>query len=132
MYGTSDIGFWFQEAHALGRPPWEDLRWYLERSPLSYARDIRTPLLIVHSESDLRCPMEQAEQLYVALKKLKRHGSLRAVPGRGPRALALRAAAPPARAVPDPAGVVRRAPAAGAVLRGARPDGRGRGARARP
>ena len=72
MYGTSDIGFWFQEAHALGRPPWEDLRWYLERSPLSYARDIRTPLLIVHSESDLRCPMEQAEQLYVALKKLKR------------------------------------------------------------
>jgi dipeptidyl aminopeptidase/acylaminoacyl peptidase len=72
MYGTSDIGFWFQEAHALGRPPWEDLKWYLERSPLSYARDIRTPLLIVHSESDLRCPMEQAEQLYVALKKLKR------------------------------------------------------------
>jgi dipeptidyl aminopeptidase/acylaminoacyl peptidase len=72
MYGTSDIGFWFQEAHGLGRPPWEDLKWYLERSPLSYARDIRTPLLILHSESDLRCPMEQAEQLYVALKKLKR------------------------------------------------------------
>jgi dipeptidyl aminopeptidase/acylaminoacyl peptidase len=72
MYGTSDIGFWFQEAHAVGRPPWEDFHWYVERSPLSYARDIRTPLLIVHSESDLRCPMEQAEQLYVALKKLKR------------------------------------------------------------
>jgi dipeptidyl aminopeptidase/acylaminoacyl peptidase len=72
MYGTSDIGHWFQEAHALGRPPWEDLKWYLERSPLSYVRDIRTPLLILHSESDLRCPMEQAEQLYVALKKLQR------------------------------------------------------------
>ena len=72
MYGTSDIGFWFQEAHALGRPPWEDLKWYVEHSPLSYARDIHTPLLILHSESDLRCPMEQAEQLYVALKKLGR------------------------------------------------------------
>jgi dipeptidyl aminopeptidase/acylaminoacyl peptidase len=72
MYGTSDIGHWFQEAHAVGRPPWEDLKWYLEHSPLSYARDIGTPLLILHSESDLRCPMEQAEQLYVALKKLKR------------------------------------------------------------
>ena len=72
MYGTSDIGHWFQEAHALERPPWEDLPWYLEHSPLSYARHIRTPLLILHSESDLRCPMEQAEQLYVALKKLKR------------------------------------------------------------
>jgi dipeptidyl aminopeptidase/acylaminoacyl peptidase len=72
MYGTSDIGFWFQEAHGLGRPPWEDLKWYVERSPLSYAKDIHTPLLILHSESDLRCPMEQAEQLYVALKKLRR------------------------------------------------------------
>ena len=72
MYGTSDIGFWFQEAHGLGRPPWEDLKWYVERSPLSYVRDIHTPLLILHSESDLRCPMEQAEQLYVALKKLGR------------------------------------------------------------
>ena len=72
MYGTSDIGYWFQEAHAVDRPPWENLQWYLDRSPLSYARDIRTPLLIMHSESDLRCPMEQAEQLYVALKKLKR------------------------------------------------------------
>jgi dipeptidyl aminopeptidase/acylaminoacyl peptidase len=72
MYGTSDIGYWFQEAHAGDRPPWENLQWYLERSPLSYAKNIRTPLLIVHSESDLRCPIEQAEQLYVALKKLKR------------------------------------------------------------
>ncbi len=72
MYGTSDIGHAFQEAHAEGRPPWDDLKWYLEHSPLSYARDIRTPLLIVHSEDDLRCPMEQAEQLFVALKKLRR------------------------------------------------------------
>jgi dipeptidyl aminopeptidase/acylaminoacyl peptidase len=72
MYGTSDIGYWFQEAHALGRTPWEDPRWYLDHSPLSYAGEIYTPLLIIHSEDDLRCPMEQAEQLYVALKKLKR------------------------------------------------------------
>ncbi len=67
MYGTSDIGYWFQEAHAGDRPPWENLQWYLERSPLSYAKDIRTPLLIVHSESDLRCPIEQAEQYFDAL-----------------------------------------------------------------
>ena len=72
MFGTSDIGHAFQEQHAEGRPPWDDLKWYLERSPLSYARDIRTPLLIMHSEDDLRCPMEQAEQLIVALRKLCR------------------------------------------------------------
>ena len=107
--------------HAEGRPPWDDLKWYLERSPLSYARDIRTPLLIMHSEDDLRCPMEQAEQLFVALKKLQPHRALRPVSRRGPRALALRPAAPPARSVPDPAGVVRRAPAPGRVLTGGSP-----------
>jgi dipeptidyl aminopeptidase/acylaminoacyl peptidase len=70
--GTSDIGHYFPEWHSGGPPPWEDLEWYLEHSPLSYAKDIRTPLLILHSENDLRCPIEQAEQLFVALKRLGR------------------------------------------------------------
>ena len=43
---------------------------YLARSPVTYAADVTTPLLIIHSEDDLRCPIEQAEQLFVALKKL--------------------------------------------------------------
>jgi dipeptidyl aminopeptidase/acylaminoacyl peptidase len=43
---------------------------YLARSPLTYAKDVTTPLLILHSEDDLRCPIEQAEQLFVALKTL--------------------------------------------------------------
>jgi dipeptidyl aminopeptidase/acylaminoacyl peptidase len=72
MFGTSDIGFYFQELHLGGRPPWEDLRPYVERSPLAHAKDIHTPLLIVHSEDDLRCPIEQAEQLFVALRRLGR------------------------------------------------------------
>ncbi len=33
---------------------------------------MHTPLLIVHNEGDLRCPIEQAEQLFVALKRLGR------------------------------------------------------------
>ena len=45
---------------------------YIERSPLTYAKNIVTPLLILHSEDDLRCPIEQAEQLFVALKKPRR------------------------------------------------------------
>jgi len=72
MFGTSDIGFLFNQVELGGIRPWDDLAKYLERSPLSYARDITTPLLIVHSEDDLRCPMEQAEQLFVALKILRR------------------------------------------------------------
>jgi dipeptidyl aminopeptidase/acylaminoacyl peptidase len=48
------------------------MQWYIDHSPLTYAKDIVTPLLIMHAESDLRCPMEQAEQLFVALKKQRK------------------------------------------------------------
>ncbi len=71
FFGTSDIGPWFA-AHESGYLPWENQRWYHDHSPLSYVQDITTPLLIMHSENDLRCPIEQAEQLYMALKRLRR------------------------------------------------------------
>jgi dipeptidyl aminopeptidase/acylaminoacyl peptidase len=71
MVGSSDIGWSFQTYEIGGRPYADPLR-YLERSPIHYVSRIRTPLLIIHSENDLRCPMEQAEQLYVALKLLRR------------------------------------------------------------
>ena len=41
-------------------------------SPSPTRRTIRTPLLIMHSENDLRCPIEQAEQLFTTLRLLKR------------------------------------------------------------
>ena len=68
LFGTSDIGHSFAEAQS-GCLPWDNLEWYLQRSPLTYAANITTPLLIIHAENDLRCPIEQAEQLFVALKK---------------------------------------------------------------
>jgi dipeptidyl aminopeptidase/acylaminoacyl peptidase len=71
LFGTSDIGHAFSEAQS-GYLPWENMQWYIDHSPLTYAQDIVTPLLIMHSESDLRCPMEQAEQLFVALKKQRK------------------------------------------------------------
>jgi dipeptidyl aminopeptidase/acylaminoacyl peptidase len=39
---------------------------------VTHVQNIRTPLLIIHAENDLRCPIEQGEQLFVALKKLHR------------------------------------------------------------
>ena len=39
-----------------------------ELSPLKYAENVETPLLILHSEKDFRCPIEQAEQFYMTLK----------------------------------------------------------------
>jgi dipeptidyl aminopeptidase/acylaminoacyl peptidase len=43
-----------------------DARW--DRSPMKYLSNVKTPTLIIHSEGDLRCNIEQAEQLYSALK----------------------------------------------------------------
>ncbi|HEY0080944.1 MAG TPA: S9 family peptidase [Pyrinomonadaceae bacterium] len=43
-----------------------DLYW--ERSPLKYAKNVRTPTLILHSENDHRVPLEQAEQWFRALR----------------------------------------------------------------
>lgn len=67
--GSSDIGFFFAEEE-LGGTPWDDPEKMARFSPLSYVRNITTPLLIIHSEQDLRCPIEQAEQLYAALRRL--------------------------------------------------------------
>jgi dipeptidyl aminopeptidase/acylaminoacyl peptidase len=69
MYGTSDIGFDFGEVE-FGGQPWKDADHLLKHSPISYVDRIETPLLIIHNEGDLRCPIEQAEQLFVGLKRL--------------------------------------------------------------
>lgn len=71
FYGTSDIGPWFAERE-LGSDPWTDLEALWRQSPLRNAPEIRTPLLILHAEDDRRCPIEQGEQLYAALKRLGR------------------------------------------------------------
>ena len=41
-------------------------------SPLAYVRNIRTPLMILHSDNDYRVPIIDAEQLFTALKRLNR------------------------------------------------------------
>jgi dipeptidyl aminopeptidase/acylaminoacyl peptidase len=43
---------------------------YARLSPITYVREITTPVLIIHSEDDLRCPVEQADALFVALRLL--------------------------------------------------------------
>jgi len=55
-----------------GGMPWEAPAAYRKLSPLTAATNIKTPLLIVHSEQDLRCPIGQAEELFLTLKYLGR------------------------------------------------------------
>ncbi|HEV2128816.1 MAG TPA: prolyl oligopeptidase family serine peptidase, partial [Thermomicrobiales bacterium] len=70
MYGTDDIALVSLDPE-LGAP-WEHHERYCELSPIRAVANITAPLLIVHSEEDYRCPIEQAEQLFIALKRLGR------------------------------------------------------------
>ena len=67
-YGTSDIMPW-REFEFGGGPPWETPEDYLAQSPLRHMGKVNTPTLVVHSALDHRCPVEQGEQLYIALKR---------------------------------------------------------------
>jgi dipeptidyl aminopeptidase/acylaminoacyl peptidase len=68
-YGSSDIN-WMREFSFDNEPPWENLVNYWRQSPLQYIGNARTPTLVIHSENDFRCPIEQGEQIFVALKRL--------------------------------------------------------------
>jgi dipeptidyl aminopeptidase/acylaminoacyl peptidase len=65
---SSDVGGSFHRE--LGVTHLDDPDEYLRMSPVTYARDITAPILILHSEQDLRCPPEQADALFVALRLL--------------------------------------------------------------
>ncbi|WP_280768567.1 S9 family peptidase [Salipaludibacillus daqingensis] len=67
FYGVSDIGYFFTEWE-VGTDVLKDPDKLWDHSPLKYVNQIETPLLIMHGEKDFRCPIEQAEQLFVALK----------------------------------------------------------------
>jgi dipeptidyl aminopeptidase/acylaminoacyl peptidase len=71
FFGTSDIGWWLV-INDFGAAPWEKLDALMERSPITYVANVQTPLLILHSENDLRCPISEAEQFFAALKYLGR------------------------------------------------------------
>ncbi|MET0227960.1 MAG: prolyl oligopeptidase family serine peptidase, partial [Actinomycetes bacterium] len=76
--GSSDIGWDFVPLY-IGTDPDR----ILAQSPLSYVDQIRTPMLLIHSEQDWRCPVEQAQRLFVALKKRKVPVELLLFPGEG-------------------------------------------------
>ncbi len=68
MYGTSDIGYYFcpdQHRTSIDKESfWRDL-W--DVSPLKNIDKVQTPTLIIHSDKDYRCPLEQGYQFFTAL-----------------------------------------------------------------
>lgn len=68
FFGTSDIGLnWDEIFHGTSWEGWENL---IRLSPITYVGNVKTPTLILHNEEDHRCPPEQGEQMYSALRKL--------------------------------------------------------------
>ena len=82
FHGTSDIGYVFGPREVNGNP-WQDVDKLWQQSPLKYVAAVQTPLLLIHSEADHRCPIEQAEQFYTALKQLGHEVSLLRFPEEG-------------------------------------------------
>ncbi|QQE78238.1 S9 family peptidase [Alicyclobacillus sp. SO9] len=80
MSGSSDLA---GSNHRLvyGFSAQEDPEFYMERSPISYTQSMTTPLLIIHSENDLRVSIEQGEQLFVALKLQRKEVKFVRFPG---------------------------------------------------
>jgi dipeptidyl aminopeptidase/acylaminoacyl peptidase len=81
MWGSSDFGWSFRGE--IGSFIWEDPDEWVRMSPQTYAQNITTPLLILHSENDLRCPVEQGEQLFTTLRLLKRDVEMLRFPAEG-------------------------------------------------
>ena len=71
QFGTSDMAYMNGDFEFDG-DPWDNPSSYLDRSPIMHVRNVETPLLLIHSEEDLRCPISQADEMFVALKKLRK------------------------------------------------------------
>jgi dipeptidyl aminopeptidase/acylaminoacyl peptidase len=80
-FGSGDLD-WMMKG-SIGVFLFEDVEAYLRISPTTYADGIRTPLLILHSENDLRCHVEQAEHLFTTLRLLGREVELVRFPAEG-------------------------------------------------
>ncbi len=68
MWGTTEE-LWFPEWE-LGGTPWENREAYVKWSPHQFAKNFKTPMLIVHSAYDFRLSEEQAFQAFTTLQRL--------------------------------------------------------------
>jgi dipeptidyl aminopeptidase/acylaminoacyl peptidase len=76
--GSSDVGWCFAD-DLYGSDPAQQA----VQAPLAYADRIDVPMLIIHSEQDWRCPVEQAQRLFVALKRRGARVEMLLFPGEG-------------------------------------------------
>ena len=100
MYGTSDIATSFGETQwairlaggmPISRPLASELSQgvdtlafrLLQRSPIKFAPQVETPVLLLHGESDARCPIGQSEQYFQVMKRMDKDVEMVRFPGCG-------------------------------------------------
>jgi dipeptidyl aminopeptidase/acylaminoacyl peptidase len=88
--GVYDLSIWYGSSNTwrllegeFGVRPWEDPEIMREQSPLSHVANIRTPLLMLHADTDFRTTIAGAEAMYRALKVLGRDVELVRYPREG-------------------------------------------------
>lgn len=74
--GSSDIGWFFGREYTGG-----SMEQMLAQSPMAFIAEVQTPTLVVHSENDLRCPIEQGQRYYAQLKAQGVETALLVFPG---------------------------------------------------
>lgn len=61
--------------------PWDEPENYMQRSPLTYVGNVKTPTMLMTGEVDYRTPISESEQFYQALKLRKVDAALVRIPG---------------------------------------------------
>ena len=79
MFGTGDIPLF--DMHEIGGLPQTNAEEYWFRSPVAYLHNVETPVLLMHHEGDLRCPIAQSEEIFHALKLLGKEVEFVRYPG---------------------------------------------------
>jgi dipeptidyl aminopeptidase/acylaminoacyl peptidase len=79
MFGEGDIPLF--DIHEIGGTPYSDRHEYEFRSPIRYLENVHTPVLLLHWEGDLRCPIGQSEELFAGLKVLGKKAEFVRYPG---------------------------------------------------
>ncbi|MBA4156785.1 MAG: S9 family peptidase [Gemmatimonadetes bacterium] len=77
--GVYDMNIWYGSSNTwrlfeneFGTRPWEDPEIARAQSPLTYVANIRTPLLLLHADTDFRTTIASAEAMYRAMTVLQK------------------------------------------------------------
>jgi dipeptidyl aminopeptidase/acylaminoacyl peptidase len=79
MFGNCDIPLF--DMHEIGGIPQTAMEEYIKRSPIAYLQNCTTPVLLVHHEGDLRCPIGQSEEIFHALVAMRKEVEFVRYPG---------------------------------------------------